>query len=467
MEKQPRQKNLFERFLSIFAEVRAGEGLTVVLLTMNVFLLLASYYVIKTLRESEILSRGMLGLSGAELKAYATAAQAFLLLTVIPAYGYLASKVNRIKLINTTTLIFMGCLGAFFVLAGPLGFSIGIAYYLWVGIFNVFVIAQFWSFANDLYSRDQGGRLFPIIAVGGSLGAIAGPFITSYAKKYPYELMLASAGVLGLCLVLYNIVNKLELRRAHAGDEGADASADEAEKPLSKEGGFRLVLRDRYLLLIALMLALANFVNTTGGYLFDNRVESYAIEEVPDNSFAEVADDGEREAAINKARGAVVSDIYGKFYGLVNLLSFLIQAFVVSRIFKYLGVRVALFFLPLIALAGYSLIVIIPAMAVVRIAKTAENCTDYSLQNTVRQALFLPTSREAKYKAKAAIDTFFVRFGDAASALLVFAGIHWLSFSTRSYALTCLVALAIVLFIVVGIARHHKQLVGDEAANAD
>lgn len=473
-----------ERVLALFSEVRAGEGLAVLLLTANLFLLLGSYYIIKTLRESEILSKGMLGLSGAELKAYATAGQAMLLLAVVPAYGFLASKVNRIKLVNITTLVFMGCLGAFFVLAGPMGMSIGLAYFLWVGIFNVFVVAQFWSYANDIYSKDQGKRLFPIIAVGGSLGAIAGPFITSAARSHPYELMLAAAVILGMCLILYNAVNRMQ----RAGGQ-AQGSAREAEAPLSKSGAFRLTMRDGYLRRIALMMLLANFVNTTGGYLFDDKVERHAMAQVPDalpgvaqpgaqpdgvltdgaladGALAgEALPDDERVQAVKRARGAVVSEIYGTFYGLVNLLSFLIQAFVVSRIFKYLGVRRAMFFLPLIAIGGYAAILLLPTLGVVRVAKLAENSTDYSLQNTVRQALFLPTSREAKYKAKAAIDTFFVRFGDAASAFLIFAGINWLGFATRHYAAVCLISLALLLFVVTGIARQHRALSPDDTAS--
>lgn len=467
-----------ERVLALFSEVRAGEGLAVLLLTANLFLLLGSYYIIKTLRESEILSKGMLGLSGAELKAYATAGQAMLLLAVVPAYAFLASKVNRIKLVNITTLVFMACLGAFFVLAGPMGMSIGLAYFLWVGIFNVFVVAQFWSYANDIYSKDQGKRLFPIIAVGGSLGAIAGPFITSAARSHPYELMLVAAMILGMCLILYNAVNRMQ----GAGGQAQD-SAREAEAPLSKSGAFRLTMRDGYLRRIALMMLLANFVNTTGGYLFDDKVERHAMAQVPDTPVpgqpgalpggalpggelpGEALSGDERVQAVKRARGAVVSEIYGTFYGLVNLLSFLIQAFVVSRIFKYLGVRKAMFFLPLIAIGGYAAILLLPTLGVVRVAKLAENSTDYSLQNTVRQALFLPTSREAKYKAKAAIDTFFVRFGDAASALLIFAGINWLGFATRHYAAVCLISLALLLFVVTGIARQHRMLSPEDTAS--
>ena len=112
----------------------------------------------------------------------------------------------------------------------------------------------------------------------------------------------------------------------------------------------------------------------------------------------------------------------GRVQTLVNLGAFLLQTFAVSRIFKYVGVRGALFVLPLVALGGYTAIALVPIYAIVQWTKVLENSTDYSVQNTTRQALFLPTSREAKYKAKQAIDSFFLRTGDMLSAAVVFAG---------------------------------------------
>jgi AAA family ATP:ADP antiporter len=134
-----------------------------------------------------------------------------------------------------------------------------------------------------------------------------------------------------------------------------------------------------------------------------------------------------------------------------------LQAFAVSRILAVVGVRRALFVLPFISLLTYSTIGLIPLLGLVRWGKTLENATDYSLQNTVRQALYLPTSREAKYKAKAAIDTFFVRFGDllnagvvaiGASLHLAFSGFAWIN-----------VGLTLVwLFVVTRLSREHKRM---------
>ena len=123
---------------------------------------------LKTAREVFILSEG-----GAEVKSYSSAGQAVLLLFLVPAYGAFASRVNRVQLVQWVTLFFVSHL-VLFMLALHAGFKIGIVYFLWVGIFNLMVIAQFWAFANDLYTPEQGKRLFPLIGVGSSLGAWVG-----------------------------------------------------------------------------------------------------------------------------------------------------------------------------------------------------------------------------------------------------------------------------------------------------
>ena len=157
-----------EKLLSFFADVRAGEGLGVVLMTVNAFLLLGSYYLIKTAREALILTEG-----GAEVKTYSAAGQALLLLLLVPVYGWAGTKVNRVKLVAGLTLFFVTHL-LLFSFVGSQGVHEGVVYYIWVGIFSVFVVSQFWAFANDLYTEGQGRRLFPLIGVGSSVGALAG-----------------------------------------------------------------------------------------------------------------------------------------------------------------------------------------------------------------------------------------------------------------------------------------------------
>ena len=164
----PADKGPLEKLLSPIADVRRGESVNALLLTLLMFLLLAGYYMLKTAREVFILSEG-----GAEVKSYASAGQAILLLGLVPAYGAFASRVSRVSLVTWVSLFFVSNI-VLFGLANSAGVRIGIPYFLWVGIFNVMVIAQFWAFANDIYTPEQGKRLFPLIGVGSSLGAWLG-----------------------------------------------------------------------------------------------------------------------------------------------------------------------------------------------------------------------------------------------------------------------------------------------------
>jgi AAA family ATP:ADP antiporter len=482
--------SLLDRFLGLFSDIRPGEAGNVLLMFSNIFLILTAYYVLKVVRESLTIGGVQLfGLGGDEIKAYLPAVMAVVLLGVVPLYGAVASAVSRIRLINGTTLLVIGSLVCFWLWgrATGVGTAIGLSFYVYIGIVNVFLIAQFWSFANDIYTESEGKRLFAVIAIGQSIGAVLGPTIAGEGAGDIFVLLLVSAGIFGVCLLLYNVINARVGRQLSEQQVGGAAGAEAAEKPLEKGGGFQLVLTTRYLLLIACMVLVSNLVNTTGEYILSNAAKTHAEETVPSlppdaeaglavnaqkavqDGRAATLEEGEataRDDALRSARSEVIGKFYGDFFFWVNLAGVLTQMFLVSRIFKYLGIRAALFALPVIAFGGYAAIGLIGGLTVLRIAKTAENSTDYSLQNTVKQALFLPTSREAKYKAKAAIDTFFVRFGDAASAGLIWVGLHQLELEARSFAFVNLGLVAIWLLLNVGIAREHKKLVPDDRGEA-
>jgi len=227
-----------------------------------------------------------------------------------------------------------------------------------------------------------------------------------------------------------------------------EQEASKAATPLGKEGGFELIFRDRYLMLVAILTVLLNVVNTSGEFLLSKLVVQQSL--LLYGPGAELA------------RKAFVGEFYAHFFGWVNLLGLVLQMFFVSRIFRYVGVRGSLFILPTIALTGYSLILLYPALYAVRTLKIMENSTDYSVQNTARQALFLPTSREAKYKAKEAIDTFFVRIGDVLLAGIVFVGTK-LAFSISGFAAISVVLTLVWIGVTIAIYREHKRRVPDVA----
>jgi AAA family ATP:ADP antiporter len=407
-------RSALDRLLSLASRVEPGESVTALLLAANVFLLLGSYYILKSVRDALILAE-----AGAEAKAYASAGQAMLFLLVVPVYGWVASRVNRVRLIGSVLLFFISNLAIFFAL-GRAGAHV--------------VVAQFWAFANDIYTEEQGKRLFPIVGVGASTGAWAGAAFAAsiFRLTGPYVLMGLAAAVLGVCIALTIAV--------HRREAGRPAAARQVQQPLAKSGGFKLVIASRYLLLIALLVLLLNCVNTTGEYILGRLVLEQAT--------AMASNETELKN--------IIGEFYGNFLSMVNLLGFLIQTFLVSRIFKWIGVGAALFILPSIALGGYAFIAFLPVLAIVKYAKILENSTDYSLNNTVRHALFLTTSREAKYKAKAAIDTFFVRAGDMLQAGIVFAG-AMIGLSVTGYAMVTLALVGVWLLIAAAILREYRR----------
>lgn len=430
----PREKNAFERFLSLFSSVNAGEGGTVALLFLNAFIMMGLYYILKPVREGLILSG-----FGAVIKSYSSAAQALLFILVVPAYGAFAARVNRVWLLSGMTLFFIANLGMFIVALG-FDMNIGIVYFIWLGIFNFMVVSQFWAFANDVYTEEQGKRLFPVVGIGASAGALMGSVLTAsvFEQMSNAWLMTLASALLGVFIVLIVWVDRRETA-------GGGAAAEKAEQTLGKEGGFGLVMKNRYLLLIAMHVLILNLVNTVGEFILGSLFAQHAMEVVGSGD------------ALEEARGELIRTMYGAFFGAVNLVGLLIQAFLVSRFMKYLGVRGSLFVGPIMSLLTYGVTAVQPVLNIVRVMKVGENANDYSLNNTVRQALFLPTSREVKYKAKAAIDTFFARTGDALQAVVVFVGTQ-LAFAIPAFAVVNVVIVAVWLAVVGGIAREHKRL---------
>src|SRR4051812_20266060 len=259
-------KPLVERVLAPIADVRREEAASALLMTLLIFLLLAAYYLMKTGREILILTEG-----GAAVKSYSSAGQALLLLAVVPADGAFASRVTPVRLVTFVTLFFTAH-QVLFAGAVAAGFKVGILYFLWLGIFNLMVVAQFWAFASDVYSEDQGRRLFPMIGVGGSLGAWVGSLRAGAIVEFagPVRLFSSACVLLLICAALVPLIYRLAPRTASGGHGAAD-------EPIGKGGGFAMIRADRYLMLIALFTLLLNVVNTTGEYLFGRYIVEQSL----------------------------------------------------------------------------------------------------------------------------------------------------------------------------------------------
>jgi ATP:ADP antiporter, AAA family len=432
------------RALSRTLPLRHGEGRAVALLFANAFLLLFAYYLIKPVREMLILTE-----QTAEMRSYAVALQAVALLAIIPVYTAILRRIVPHYHFVPWITVFLALNLLAFVGCGRAGLAIGVPFFIWLGVFNVMIVAQFWAFAADLFSVEAGERLFVPIALGASLGAWAGSLAARglLAALGAYEVML-------LAVALLLLTATLTPRARDAVPASSRPAANFASSPAQIRGvlgGFRVVLADRYLLLLAAFMFLLNCVNSTGEYLLARQVRDHAAQLAASGAIADA--------------GAWIGTFYGAFFAWVNTLGLLIQLLLVARIFRLIGVGGAALVLPLVAALCYGVIALVPVFAVIQALKVVENSLNYSLQNTTRHALILPTAEDVKYAGKTTIDTFVWRLGDLAQAGIVALG-ALLALAPAQFALFN-VALAVVwAAVAVRLRRGYLALARREAPDA-
>lgn len=429
-----------ERLLTLFTRVRPGEGRSAMLFFMHGFLLLSSYQVVKALREALILTK-----FPAEVRAYAVAVMALALMFIVPLYGLVRRHLDGAKLLRVVTLFFVVTLPLF---AGLLwaGAPIEFVFFIWVGIYGVMVVSQMWAFAADSFNLKSGQRLFPLIMIGANLGALVGAKLAQLAAATlsPAGLMVFATGTLAATLLLAGP------ERA-AIPEGSRAIAAEHGKPVPRLlGGIGLVLRDRYLLQIALLVVILNWINTTGEFILADLVKGEAERRVAADASLDMS--------------ALITAFYGNFQFWVTVVGLFIQLFLVSRIYRTVGIRGALLVHPILVAVGYGMLALspllggfIPIFTLIRWVKIMENSVDYSLMNTTRQALFLPVDRDSKYDGKTAIDTFFWRFGDLIQAGAVFVGVNLLHWDAPQFAFLSLALALVWIWLAIGIGRGFGQ----------
>lgn len=426
----------FERLLGIMTRVRPGEGRSAFLFFLHGFLLLSSYQIVKALREALMLTK-----FSAEVRAYAVAITALVLIFVVPLYGYVRRHVDGERLLRVVTLFFVVTLPLF---AGMVwaGAPIEFVFFIWVSIYGLMVVSQLWAFAADTFNLKSGQRLFPVIMIGANLGALVGAKIAQLAAAAlsVAGLMIFATGTLAATLLLAGP------ERA-AVPEGSRAVAAEHGKPVPRLlGGIGLVLRDRYLLLIALLAILLNWINSTGEFILADFFKAGAERRVAADPSLDV--------------GALITAYYGNFQFWVTVGTLAIQLFLVARIFRAIGIRGALLIHPGFVAMGYGLIALmpllggfIPIFSLIFVVKVMENSLDYSLMNTTRQALFLPVDRDSKYDGKTAIDTFFWRVGDLIQAGAIYAGTRLLQWEAPEFALLNLALALGWIMLAVAIGR--------------
>ena len=431
---QTLQLSKIEKTLQLFTEIKAGEGTTVLLMFFNIFLILCAYYFIKPLREGWVAVSDIEGLSKMEVKAYSSFIQSLLLLFFISYYGRLVKRYHRVTLITRATLFCISNMFVFWFLQPDFFIeklpASGIIFYLWVSMFGVFVVAQFWTFSADVFNNESGKRLLPVIAIGGTSGAVVGSWMVDYLissnlVSTNYLLPIATLPLF-LSIFLIRIVDQRQGANQTMIAGKTDSSQITEMNVDAVMNGAKLVFVSRFVLLVALVTLLTNWVNSNGENLLFRVIQ----ETLSTQAVAQGITDS--QSILEFTRKGTTA-FYGDFFFWVNISALFLQSFIASRLLKYGGFAVILMLLPVIALISYSMMALLPVLAIVKVMKIAENATDYSINNTARHVLWLPVDSIMKFLGKPAIDTFYVRLGDGFAAMTVLIGVQVLTLSIKQF----------------------------------
>ncbi len=438
--------------LPVLGELGADERRTALHMFAAVFFVMCAYYMVKPLREGWIAVSAVAGLSRVEIKAYSSLAQSLLLIGAVGAYARLAARWSRRALITRTSLACAASLVAFWLvqpgfLLGALP-GAGIAFYLWVGLFGVFIVAQFWTFATDLYADDRGRRILPLLAIGGTAGAAAGSWVHGCLSG------LGSAG--GHSILLLAALPLSAATALSAAAARTDARPSTIRR--APRRNLRRALGDRFVVAAGLLALLLSWVSTNGENLLFHFVQEGVAR-------AAAAPGLDAAFALERAQTATTA-FYGDLYLWTNLVALAVQLLVTARLLERGGLAAIIFALPMLALLASAMVVLAPALAVFKWIKVAEQATDYSLNQTARQVLWLPASAEMKYESKPTVDALFVRLGDGLAALTVLATSHLAGHATGALVAINVVLVALWIVTAIVVVREHGRLVTARAAEA-
>ena len=371
--------------------LQPGEAPALLASFATLLCMFASYTILRPVRDA-------LGItSGLEKIPYLFWGVFIVMLVLQPLYGWLTSRFPRAVFLPWVYGFFIANLLGFYVWfrLGADRTWIARTYFVWVSVFNLFVVAAFWSLMADLFTREHAGRVFGFIWAGASTGGLIGPFV-AHELAVPLgasNLLPISAALLAVSLVLMIAVIRLQRTQAAAVRVEDPPQADAALGG-SLWAAFGQVVRSPYLLGIALFVLLMTWVST---FLYL-----------------------EQQAFVAKA--FATADERTRFFGgidfWVQAASLLMQLLFFGRLFKWVGLRAMLVSVPVIMTAGYALVALAPGFMVLVVVYAVRRVGDYALTRPCRDALFTVVSREEKYKAKSLIDTFVYRGGDALSGSL-------------------------------------------------
>ncbi|MCG7876005.1 MAG: MFS transporter [Candidatus Thiodiazotropha taylori] len=384
--------------------INPGEYGAVIWSFVYFFSLLSSYYIMRPIRDE------MGVIAGVDKLQWLFTATFIVMLMAVPLFGYVTSHLQRKLFLPYIYYFFIVNILLFYLLFES-GFSQILTariFFVWLSVFNLFVVSVFWSFMTDLFKNEQARRLFAVIATGGTIGAITGPLLTTLLVQSigNASMLLISAGLLGLSIIsIYRLIawqrTQHEINEPHRLDD----------KPLGGAilDGIRLALSSPYLLGICLLMLLFTLLST---FLYFQQAQ------IVKDAFSDSETRTSVFAAIDLS---------------VNLLTLLLQTFVTSRLVKGVGLGITLALIPLLLAFGFLLLGFYPTLPVLIAVQVMRRAGNYAIMRPAREMLYVVLSREEKYKAKNFIDTVVYRGGDAVSSWL-YAGLKSVGFTLSSIA---------------------------------
>ena len=449
------------QILKLVTDIKPSEVRLSLALFATVFFMLMAYYIGKPVRDSWLAVSAINGLSSIEVKAFSGFLQSATLITLIPFYTKLYDKLPRGKLLVYVNIFFIACFPLFWLIRpgilGAISPYCGVAFYIWIGIFAVAVVAQFWTFAADIFDEASGKRLFPLIALGASAGAVIGSLMSKFLLETVnlnnYSLLLVAPVFLVLATFILWRVDKSKQANKAIENKNSQEQAKKTIKPehasmTDKRSASKIILSSRYITLIALLIFMLNWIATNG----ENILYPAIQDTIAQTDFSHLNPIETQEAVAQATAG-----FYSRIYFWVNLMGTLLQAFVVSRLLKYGGLTAILMLPPVVSFASYGAMGSIGGSNVITTAYTAENATNYSVANTASNILWLPVSKCALYKAKAAIDTTVYRAADAIAAMTVIMGTRFIDISLKGFFMINMFLVLIWMLVVLLILKERKR----------
>jgi AAA family ATP:ADP antiporter len=427
------------RILQRIVEVRDEEIRALPWSFAYFFCLLCAYYILRPLRDEMGIAGGVRNLHWLFTATFVT------MLAAVPLYGAAVARMPRARFIPMVYRFFIVNILIFWALLtldiAPV--HVARVFFVWISVFNLFVISVFWSFMADLFRSEQGKRLFGFIAAGGSAGALLGPSVTVAlaAPLGPVNLLLISALLLELAVVCAGRLQRISEETAPRAAEGAAAPPCQAPARCDRDralgggmlNGILLILRSPYLAGICLWVFLLTLAGT---FLYFQQAE------IVRDAFADPADRVRVFAAIDLA---------------VGLLTIAVQLAATGRLITRFGVGPAAAFLPLIAALGFLALAVAPVLVAVIAFQAAQRAANFAISNPAREILFTVVGREQKYKSKNVIDTVVFRGGDAVSGWM-FAGLRGMGLELAAIALLAVPVMVLWLVVALLLGRTQERL---------